>query len=319
MRCMLLAAGLGTRLRPITNQIPKPAVEVLNVPLFLYATEWLEGLSADVFVANVHHLENQVKAVAQRSGLNFQFSVEKEKVLGSGGGIKFAQKLLEQGRGPILTLNADNVIVPGGKNILKNLLAAHEASPGALATLLTVEDARVGHEFNGIWFNKNNELCEVAKKPLGSGLQGFHFTGVAVYSPKIFDYLPEGESNIFQDALLPALARGEKVRRYSAKLSWFETGDPQNYLRSTKALLHGFEANQFIQRLVQKHSPSSVFIRDGENIALVASTLLPDVSLRGFNVIGHDVQIPAKTKIENSVILCGARVSTSAISNQIIL
>lgn len=317
MKCMLLAAGLGTRLRPITEKFAKPAVEMLNVPLFYYSTELIFSLKPKLVVANIHAHSDQIRSLATNSGLKMQFSEEKDRPLGSGGGLKHAESQLNQTPGPILVLNADNVVLPEQTDMIPNLLKAHESSGDALATLLVVEDSRVGSEFNGVWLNKKSELIEVAKKSTQSGLTGYHFTGIAVYSERIFKYLPQGESNIFTEGLLPAIQKsGERVVGFKNNIQWFETGDAKNYLKTTEQLLKTLGRSRFLDELLKKFSPQSVF--DRQNLVSGYATLPTNFTSKGFLVAGDGAKVKAGASIEDSVLLRDS-VAEGNIRNQIVV
>src|SRR5215210_868574 len=107
MKAMLLAAGYGTRFRPVTYTLPKPLVPVCNKPLIAWAIEALRGV--DDFVVNLHHLPDAILHYLPRAfpGKRFEFSFEPE-ILGTGGGVRKVRALLE-GDDDFLLLNADTV------------------------------------------------------------------------------------------------------------------------------------------------------------------------------------------------------------------
>jgi len=319
MKCMLLAAGLGTRLRPVTNKVAKPAVELLNVPLFYYSVELLLSISPEQVVVNCHHHPEQIENLASRIPYETIMSYEAQTPLGSGGGLKQAEEVLA--RDNFMVLNADNVVIPANADILKNLWSCHLAGDNPLATLLTIEDPRAGQLFNGVWFNSKGELREVAKIPSNQNWIGRHFTGIAVYSPRIFDYLPMGESNIF-DSLLKAIQGGEKVQAYEEPLNWFETGDPKNFLATAETLLQHFESTIFLQNIVSKYAPDSIFQNTGTSILLTSQSanIASDVVRKGFVIIGSQTEIKGGCTFENSVVLSHARPSSGlTFRNQIVV
>src|SRR4051812_28608352 len=119
MKCMLLAAGLGTRLRPITNSIPKPVVSLLNVPLFYYSIELLQSVQLSELIVNAHQQPEKVENLVKKTKLPYRMSLEVKKPLGSGGGIKHAEKYFDDAS--FLVLNADNVVLPNTFALIKNL------------------------------------------------------------------------------------------------------------------------------------------------------------------------------------------------------
>lgn len=321
---MILCAGLGTRLRPITTRTPKPAVELLNVPLLCYTAELLTALDPTFVVANVHYGREKMIEIFKRCDLKAELSLEAEKPLGSGGGLKHAQKLLMRERGPFLALNGDNVLIPSTSNLLKSLYEFHLKND-PLATLLTVEDSRVGSDFNGVWFDSNGCLREVTKKPNHPKLKGLHFTGVAVYSDRIFKYLPEGESNIFSQGLLPAIAKGEKVLGFNSTARWFETGDKANFIETTSVLIRQLGKNEFLDSLIQKYSPQSEFTSEefnhGQVYSLISQQASVDLSTicNGFVVIGDGAVVKGECTLENVILLPGGRCGPDEVIKNAIL
>ncbi|MES2962382.1 MAG: sugar phosphate nucleotidyltransferase, partial [Bdellovibrionota bacterium] len=129
MKAMMLTAGLGTRLRPVTNFYAKPTVPFLGVPLAYFGRAILEQAGATSFVMNTHHLPEQINALADRmrvEGLKVETSHEAAAPLGSGGGIWKARKFLE-GDGDFLVANGDEIILPHRPDVLREFVAAHSA------------------------------------------------------------------------------------------------------------------------------------------------------------------------------------------------
>ena len=117
---MVLAAGLGTRMRPITETIPKPLVEVAGKPLIDYALDNLRAAGCHRVVINVHHLAEQMEAhLAQISDLEIVISDERGELLNSGGGLAKGLKLLPEG--PVFVMNADLFWLGEGKQTQSNL------------------------------------------------------------------------------------------------------------------------------------------------------------------------------------------------------
>ncbi|MBX9768009.1 MAG: NTP transferase domain-containing protein, partial [Bdellovibrionales bacterium] len=149
MKAMILAAGLGTRLRPATLKIPKPAIPLLNVPLVGYSIYLLKAAGVKELVCNTHHLPDIMRdAVLRMTGHNsggpggsltsifsrVDFSDEEGMILGSAGGLKHAQKFLK-GTGEFFLANGDEVFFPKNPQILKRLQEVRQRT-SALATLL---------------------------------------------------------------------------------------------------------------------------------------------------------------------------------------
>src|SRR5262245_661009 len=130
---MVLAAGLGTRLRPLTDRVPKPLVPLLNRPLVERPLERLRGAGIHEVVLNVHHQASAVRTAlgdGRGLGLQIEYSVETD-LLGTGGGVARVRALGLLGEGTFVLMNGDSVVEVD----LRAVIDAHRAS-GALATIV---------------------------------------------------------------------------------------------------------------------------------------------------------------------------------------
>jgi mannose-1-phosphate guanylyltransferase len=306
MKAMILAAGLGTRLRPLTDKIPKPAVPLLNVPMLLYNEFLLRELPIRSLVINTHHLSEQIRSLQSRLTVrDVHWSHEQPEILGSGGGIWNAKKYLA-GESEFVVANGDNVLIPTEGEFLKKFVDRHyEERP--LATLMAIEHPDAGTKFNALWVDDSGQLLGVGTKKLSD--RGYHFVGVQMYSQKIFDYLPVGESSIFGDVLLPAIESGAKVTVHLGKARWFETGDEKNYLVATQELANILwsEKNSvekiFLQHLLQAHAPTMKLPAKSEPFRGSGSIVERGCNLTGVVVLGHDVKVLGGASLENVVVL----------------
>lgn len=329
MQAFLLAAGLGTRLRPVTDAYAKPAVPFLNVPLLFWSLELVQQLKPTSLVINLHHLpqtvQNLMKSPAARS-LNSSWSLEADAPLGSGGALTFAasQGLLTDEE--LIVANADEVILPLNKTAMSRLLAKHRQS-GAIATLLTMRHADAGTKFGGVWhdgtgnvfgFGRDRTLYPKAKEAL-------HYVGVLLLNKRVLKYLPEkGESNLLYDGLLSAIRAGEKVVAHEEELFWQETGNAHDFLEATSAALTllsplvNTDAAQLAKHTVSKYAPSGTRYWQSINgaqmlISPPAGGSIPETEIcsylekeKAFAVIGANAKI--QFSIKNSVVLPGGTV-----------
>lgn len=250
---MILAAGLGTRLRPATLKIPKPAIPLLNVPLVGYSIYLLKKAGVSELVCNTHHLPEIMKDVVRRmtSDSTFQrvdFSDEEGMILGSAGGLKHAEKFL-RGAGEIFLANGDEVFFPKNPLIMKRLQEMRQKT-SALATLLVQEHPLVGSKFGGVWVDPDGRVRGFGKTPPASTdnnssrapLKGLHFTGYQILDEKILDLIPEGkESNIFYDVLVKAIADGALVNIVVDQGRWLEMGNATDFLEASHDLMATLE------------------------------------------------------------------------------
>ena len=241
MRIMFLTAGLGNRLRPATLKKPKPALELLNVPLLAYGAHLTACLAPEAIIANVHYMPMEIDKLAHqlwRGTAKVAISDESVKILGSGGGISKAQRFLEVGGGTILYANGDEVFLPVQHDILRRVQGVHEES-GALATLVVMPHPLVGSKFGGVWADAiSGDVVGFGKESPRDGLTGWHFTGYMFLSQNIFKYLKhDRDFNILYDGLAAAIAQGELVKSFHVSGSWHEVGHYQDFFTVTHSLL----------------------------------------------------------------------------------
>lgn len=311
MNIMILAAGEGTRFRPYTTVKPKPAIPFLNVPLAFYSLAFLENTALDNIIVNTFHLPEKIVKTFERAGLpkkSIRYSHEKGGIQGSGGALKFAEKMFDKSR-DILMMNGDEVILPHEPGWINRAKASHKES-GALATLFVTEHPEVGSKFGGVWVEGDRKVVGIGKESPSSSAKGFHFIGVFIISPRVFDYLPAGESHIFTDVLLPAMAAGEKVQIFPLNAHWFETGNLSDYLKATEECVRILNSNSFeasyLKRIVKRFSPMSV---TGPNGVMHPSARV-DANIEGFAILGEGASVRAP--IKNCVLDNFATVSGSA-------
>ena len=292
MNVMLLAAGLGTRLRPYTLHTPKPAIPWLSIPLGYYSLGFLEDIKIDKLVVNIHHLPKQIEDLYVNLGYPVEFSDETDKILGSGGGLRKAlPKFI--GKGSFLVSNADEIMFSENPYIMKEVLRFHEWHKG-MATLLAMPHPEVGHKFGGLWgqFKSSTEFqIHKFSKTAVDGMQGLHFTGIMVLRDEIARYFlkdPMSEENILYETLTRALQEGEQVYAYSCpELHWFETGNPHDFLAAeltcargilnSEPWTHGLisSLNLFQSKTVDKPVLTQVKLEDKETVRLALKKIFP--------------------------------------------
>src|SRR6266702_2657386 len=180
---MVLCAGLGTRLRPLTARLPKPAVPVCGLPLVHYTLGLLAGAGVRRAVVNVHHLPGAMAAAAEESArsLGLELAVSREPVIaGTGGALREARVELS-GAAAIVVVNGDILFDLD----LHLALAAHRAS-GALATMV-VMPMPAGAAYAAVELDPAGVVRRIAGRfgPGGEGLSPWHFTGVHVLAPAL--------------------------------------------------------------------------------------------------------------------------------------
>ena len=230
---MVLAAGLGTRMRPLTERVPKPLIEVLGRPLIDFGLRTLAAAGIRDVVVNLHHLGDQVRNYVgdgARWGVRVAFSLE-DPLQGSGGGIRQARPLL--GNSTIVTLNADTL---AGLE-LAPLIEEHVAR-GAAATMVLRKDAEA-ERFGAIRVRSDGRIQSFLKHvaPIRQEpADALMFTGVQILSPRAFNFMPAGPFSITEVTYPQMIAAGEPVFGTVFDGPWLTVGTPDERVQAEDVL-----------------------------------------------------------------------------------
>ncbi len=226
MKAMILAAGYGTRLRPITYLLPKPMVPLCGKPLMAWAIEALMHAGVRDFVVNLHHLPDAIRRhlPPRFPDAHFDFSFEPE-ILGTGGGVRKVRSLLER-EDEFLLVNGDSVASPP----YDELRAARKRRDSLAA--LTLRHPPPNDRFTPVFF-KDGLITGFGE---GRG-EALMFSGTHVISSRIFRYLPDRDfSGIVEDVYKPLLESGsETLAGVVDDGLWFDIGTPQRYLAASQS------------------------------------------------------------------------------------
>ena len=219
---MVLAAGLGKRMRPLTATRPKPLIEVAGKPLLDHLLESLSDAGVERVVVNVHYLADAVEAHLRKNshGLDVAISDERSLLLETGGGMAKAAPLIDAD--PFLVVNSDNLWVDGPADTLK-LLASHWDGSRMDALLLLVPHARAENHrgLGDFHMDRKGRL----RRRQRSHVAPFVYTGVQIVSKALLRDAPEGpySANVLWDRAI------EEGRCFGAVHQglWFDVGTPQ--------------------------------------------------------------------------------------------
>jgi len=234
---MVLCAGLGTRLRPLTHSLPKPAVPVCGLPLVGYSLALLAAAGARRAVVNVHHLPDAMEAVARDAAraLRLDLQVSREPIIaGTGGALREARHLLS-GAAAIAIVNGDILFDVD----LGAAVAAHRAS-GALATMVLLP-MPAGARYNAVELDPGDAVRRIAGRfgPGGEGLSPWHFSGVHVVAPELLRRVPDEPAEVdIREVYAPLMATGQ-VRGHRSGGYWNDLGTPARYLEACEDVLAG--------------------------------------------------------------------------------
>jgi MurNAc alpha-1-phosphate uridylyltransferase len=218
-RAIVLAAGLGQRMRPITDHLPKSLVAVGGKSMLDHALDRLADAGVVEAVVNVHHLADQVERhVAGRARPRILISDERAALLETGGGVKKALPLL--GAGPALAVNSDSLWIETGAPAIASLLAAWDAQRMDMLLLCARRDGAFGYDGPGD-FDRDAE----GRLTRRSGdAAPFIFAGVSLTAPALFEDTPDGpfSLNLLFDR---AIAQGRLVG-HLLDGQWLHVGTP---------------------------------------------------------------------------------------------
>lgn len=236
---MLFAAGLGTRLRPLTDTTPKALIEVNGRPLLAWNLWRLRKFGYNDVVINVHHFADQIISYLQREeraflGMKIKVSDESDKLLDTGGGLKKATRLLLPEAQPILLCNAD-VLCTIDLNALKRM---HQRW-GGVATL-AVQNRKSSRQ---LLFDEDYKLCGwqdidaneriMARQCPNDELTAFAFSGIQIVQPPLIKHIPlEGKFSLID--LYLHLAAENDIYAYEHESEWLDVGTPEQVEQAAK-------------------------------------------------------------------------------------
>jgi NDP-sugar pyrophosphorylase family protein len=297
MKAMILAAGYGERLWPLTADRGKPALPVLGKPLVGYVAEYLAQNGVTEAVVNLHHRPESVRRSlgdGSQFGLHLEYVYE-PVILGTSGGLDNARGFFQEG----------TFICVNGKIITDiDLYAAMDThrKQNALATLVLKRNKR--REWFSIVGTENGLVTRFAGMPqptdVGSDADApLMFTGIHILEPRIFEYIPRG---VFSDSVVhvypQAMAKGERIAAHIGEGMWHELSTLQRYLGISLDLLAAQNRNVFAG------DRTSV----GANAKFSDAILWDDVAVEAGasvrrSVVGDGVRVRADEAFEDSVVV----------------
>jgi NDP-sugar pyrophosphorylase family protein len=231
MKAMILAAGLGTRLRPLTDTVPKALVPVNGEPLITYSLKLLKKQGVTEVLINLHYLGDLIEKElgdGRKFGMKISYSQE-PTVLGTGGGIKKGKNFF--GKDPFFVLNSDVLIDLD----LKKFLEFHQKKKG-IATM-TVRPREADSQETAVFLGTDDRIRSIG----GEGKKeerAVMYTGIQILEPEFLKYLPENGCLIRQ-GYQPALADGQKVFGFLYEGYWNDLGTLERYRQAERDLTSG--------------------------------------------------------------------------------
>jgi MurNAc alpha-1-phosphate uridylyltransferase len=232
---MILAAGLGTRMRPLTAELPKPLVRVAGKPLIDHVLDRLAAAGIERVVVNVHHLADQMTThLAGRMRPRITISDERDALLDSGGGVRKALAAL--GPEPFVIHNCDSIWTEGTATNLGRLLSHWDEDAMDCLLLLAPTVASLGYQGRGDFAL---DPAARLRRPAEREIVPFAFAGVSIAHPRLFEGMPEGPFSLNR----PWDRAIEAGRAFGVRLEgrWMHVGDPAAVAAAEDWIAHADE------------------------------------------------------------------------------
>lgn len=286
MRAMILAAGLGTRLQPLTDRMPKPLLPLMLVPILAHLLAQLRRQGVREVVINGHHLADQLAAWlgdGSRWSVSLAFTHEAE-ILGTAGAMKNAARHLKGA--PFLVINADVLMDCN----LQSLWAWHRAR-GALVTMVVRPDP-AALDSRPVMVDEHDRVRQINGRPeraeSGAECQGAVFTGVQIVEPEVLDAIPANRFVSTTADTYPLLLQEDRpVLAYRHHGYWLDVGEPERYLQAHWDLLDGLLGTRWEESL----PAGSQVLRGTREQRINGATLYPPVVLGAGSMPGHGARV----------------------------
>jgi NDP-sugar pyrophosphorylase family protein len=225
MKAMILAAGLGTRLRPLTNHLPKPLLPIAGTPLIVWNLLLLRRHGITDVIVNLHHLGHLIEqALGDGAQLGLRLTYSHEPViLGTGGGIKQAESYF--GGEPFLVLNGDTLL-----ELDLGAVVRFHREQGGLATMVLRDDPEAD-QWGAVEVDAGRRILRInGRGTAGDGSVAKRmFAGIHVMHPRLLRDVPAGRESSIIDAYVREIERGEAVFGFDMEGYWSDIGTSQRY------------------------------------------------------------------------------------------
>jgi NDP-sugar pyrophosphorylase family protein len=294
MKAMVLAAGLGLRMRPLTLLRAKPVLPVLDRPLLAFTLERLARAGVRDVVVNLHHLPETVRAAlgsGRRFGLRILY-VHEPEILGTGGGPRAVRERL--GQGEVLLVNGDMYF----DFDLRELAARHRRS-GAPATLALRRHPGRG-AYSTLVTDRRGRILSIAGQPAPAEGTASMFAGIHVLDPRLLERLPDGVSDSVRDLYMPLLAEGGHLHGVRHSGAWYDFGRPSLYRDAQLRMLSGRGGRQVLvgrgARVAAAAARRSVI---GARSRVAAGARVVS------SILWEDVVVEAGARVERAIVTAG--------------
>lgn len=306
----LLAAGFGSRLRPLTERLPKPLVPVCGVPMLDYVLAHCAFFGLQRVVVNAHYKPERIEEWAreQPSSVSVTVSIERPDILGTGGGLKHVASILGE---QVVVLNGD-VLCDVDLGALQSAIPV-----GGAAMVLRAHQRDATDKYGIVATDQEDRVIDLKKMavtdPVGTTRWDSHFTGIHGLDRRVLDRVPSGFGCIVRTAYLELVPERTLVAVRHEGV-WLDVGDPHAYLETNLAVLRGqvvlhLDPMQRAEWWTRGGESHPVWATDmagavwlGKAISLGENVRLEDV------VVGDGATIPEGSELNECIVWAGATV-----------
>ena len=293
MKAMIMAAGVGSRLDPVTQSIPKPLVPVANRPVMDILLENLSQIGVKEVIANTYYLADKIIKRYSKNpyGVESNYIIE-DNLSGTAGDLKKSQFFFDRNE-DFVVLSADGL----SNADLEKGIKIHRAS-GAIATIgikkVPMEDIP---NFGVVVTNENGFITEFQEKPsIEEAKSNFINTGIYIFNYRIFEFIPKNTFYDFAKNVFPVLLSINQINTFEIEGYWSDIGTLQQYKQSTQDLFNGL--------CHFSHSK----INETDNGRYITATPNINAKILGNCTIGCNCSFGENVVLENSIILDNVKV-----------
>lgn len=307
IKAMVMAAGMGSRLEPITLRMPKPLINIMNVPIMDIILTQLHDIGVEDVISNTYYLADQIidRYKSNKLGINFNYIKETE-LSGTAGGVKKCQYFFDEGE-DFIVMSGDILTTA---DIQKGIEIHKKSNAIATIGVKEIPHDMVSH-FGVVVRDESGFITEFQEKPsVEEAKSNLINTGIYIFNYKIFDYIPENTFYDFAKNVFPKLLEEKQINTFNVDTYWNDIGTIEQYKQSVQDVFNGvckIKHNEIIETNLGSY--------------VCGNTKLPhNIRTMGNNVIGNNCKIGEYVMLDNCIVFDNAEVKTGAeLTNCIVL
>lgn len=289
LKAMIMAAGVGSRLDPLTKAVPKPLVPIANRPVMDILLDNLMDIGVEDVISNTYYLSEQIIERYENSAfkMNIQF-IKEETLSGTAGGLKKCQFFFNEGD-EFIVLSADGLT---NADLQKGIEIHRKSNAIATIGIKEIPHSEVSH-FGVVVTDNEGFITEFQEKPpVEEAKSNYINTGIYIFDYKIFDYIPENTFYDFAKNVFPQLLKERMINTFVINNYWTDIGTLEQYQQSTNDLFNGLCS---FRHADIRETCSGKFISETENLP-------SDMYFIGNSTIGKNCKIGKNVTLNNSII-----------------